>query len=219
VELAVAVTAGGLVAELGTAPLDATLVVGLGTRMGGTGMLGYGVMVLADGDGSADPGRDLLDYGLEDEFEAAAMELGLPIWAGEGSRTVITGSAVPKEPQPWTTVRIVLRAEGPAEGNRLDVGRVLWLADRLGGDALLSYGVWLRAQRALRLDRYILDDAWCEELCGAFSQAVVELGIPPWPVDRIRIQPAHEQPAGWAEERCYRPWPPFSRRFADPTCG
>lgn len=208
-ELAVAVTAGGLVAELGTAPLDATLVEKLGSRMGGTGMLGYGVMVLADGDGSADPARDLLDYGLEDEFEAAASELGLPIW-GEGSRTVVTGSTEPEESPPWTSVRIVLRAEGPATGNRLDVGRVIWLADRLGGDALLSYGVQLRAHRDLRLDRYILDDAWCEELYSAFSLAVAQLGVLPWPIDRIRIQPADEQPAGWAEERRYRPWPPVS---------
>lgn len=214
-ELAVAVTAGGLVAELGTTPLDATLVAGLGVRMGGVGTLGYGVMLLADGDGSADPGRDLLDFGLEVEFEAAAMELGLPAW-DEDSRTVVTGPAEPGQAQPWTSVRIVLSAEGPAEGNRLDIGRVIWLADRLGGDALLSYGVQLRAHRALRLDRYILDDAWCEELCGAFSRAVAELGILPWPISRIRIQPAHERPVGWAEERRYRPWPPLSRH-SDPT--
>lgn len=215
-ELAAAVTAGGLVAELSTAPLNATLVVELGARLDGVGMLGYGVTVLTDGDGSADPGRDLLDYGLQDEFEAAAMELGLPVW-GEGSTTVVTGSAEPEEPQPWTSVRIVLRAEGPAEGNRLDVGRVIWLADRLGGDALLWYGVRLRAHRDLRLDHYILDDAWCEELCGAFSLAVAALGLPPWPIDRIRIQPAHEHPPGWAEERRYRPWPPVSRLSGDPT--
>jgi hypothetical protein len=209
VELAVVVTAGGLVAELGTAPLDATLVTELGARLGGVGMLGYGVMVLADGDGSADPGRDLLDYGLQDEFEAAACGLGLPIW-GEGSWTVITGPADLEERPPWTSVRIVLRAEGPAEGHHLDVGRVIWLAERLGGDALLSYGVQLQADRDLCLDRYILDDAWCEELCGAFSLTVAELGLLPWPIDRIRIQPAHEQPAGWAEERRYRPWPPVT---------
>lgn len=209
-ELAVAVTAGGLVAEVGTAQLDATLIVELGARMRGIGVLGYGVMVLADGDGSADPGRDLLDYGLEDEFVAAAFELGLPVW-GEGSRTVVIGSAVPEEPQPWTSVRIVLRAEGPAGGKHLDVGRVIWLADRLGGDALVSYGVRLRAHRDLRLDRYILDDAWCEELSSAFGNAVAELGVLPWPIDHIRIQPAHEQPVGWAEERRYRPWPPVSR--------
>ena len=217
-ELAVAVAAGGLVAELGMTGLDSTLVTELGVRMRGIGILGYGVMLLTDGDGSAEPGWELLDYGLEDEFEAAASELGLPIW-GEGSRSVAIGSAEPEEPQPWTSVRIVLRAEGPAESKRLDIGRVVWLADRLGGDALISYGVWLHAHRDLRLDQYILDDAWCEELSSAFDMAVAELGILPWPIDHIRIQPAHEEPVGWAEERRYRPWPPVSRRFADPSCG
>jgi len=138
VELAVVVTAGGLVAELGTAPLDPVAIAALGRRLGGTGTLGYGVMLLMEGDGSDDPGKDLLDYGLEDEFESAAGELGLPTWEGSKSRVVITGPADLDEPRPWTCVRIVLQAVGPACGYRIDIGRVVWLADRLGGDALLS---------------------------------------------------------------------------------
>jgi hypothetical protein len=207
VELAVVVTAGGRIAELGTSRLDPALVVQLGARLGGVGILGYGVMLLMNGDGTADPARDLLDYGLEDEFEGAAVELGLPIWDGEESRRIITGPADLEEPPPWSMVRIVLMAEGSAEGIQLNISRVLWLADRLGGDALLSYGVRLRAQRELRLDGYILDDAWCDELCGTFSRAVAELGLLDWPIERITIQPAHEHPASWAEERRYRAWP------------
>jgi hypothetical protein len=211
VEFAVAITAGGLVAELGTAPLEAALVAGLGNHMGGIGVFGYGVTLVIDGDGSEDPGRDLLDYGLEDEFEAAAGELGLPTWDGADSRVAITGPVDPAERTPWTWARIVLLAEGPADRNRLDVGRVIWLADRLGGEALLSYGVRFRAHRDLRLDGYILDDDWCDELRTTFSSAVREWGVLPWPIDRIMIKPANEHPAGWAEERRYRPWPPLTR--------
>lgn len=209
-ELAVTVTAGGPVAELGTAPLDAALVAALGARMGGLGVLGYGVMLVIEGDGTDNPGQDLLDYGLEDEFEAAADELGLPTWEGAASRIVITGPVDLEGPHPWTGVRIVLRAEGPASGNALDIGRLIWLADRLGGDALMSYGVRFSAPRDIRLDGYILDDAWCEELCGAFSQAVNDVGLLAWPIECIAIQPAHEYPVGWAEERRYRQWPPLS---------
>ncbi len=208
-ELAVAVTAGGPVAELGTAPLDPVSIARLGHRFEGTGTLGYGVMLFMEGDGSDDPGKDLLDYGLEDEFESAAGELGLPTWEGSKSRVVITGPTDIHEPRPWTSVRIVLQAAGVAYGSRLDIGRVIWLADRLGGDALLSYGVRFRAHRDLRLDGYILDDAWCDELCTAFSGAVTELGVLAWPIERITIQPANETPAAWAEERRYRPWPPL----------
>lgn len=210
-ELAVVVAAGGLVAELGTTPLDPVSVARLGSRLGGTGTLGYGVMLLIEGDGSDDPGKDLLDYGLEEEFESAARELGLPTWDGSRNRVVITGPADLDEPRPWTCVRIVLRSVGAASGNRLDIGRVVWLADRLGGDALLSYGVRFRAHRDIRLDGYILDDTWCDEICASFSQAVTELGVLPWPIERITIQPAHETPAAWAEERRYRPWPPLTR--------
>ncbi|MGH8905918.1 MAG: hypothetical protein ACRD0K_05265 [Egibacteraceae bacterium] len=210
-ELAVTVTAGGCVTELGTAPLDAALVADLGHRLGGTGLLGYGVMLMVDGDGSEDLGRDLLDFGLEDEFEAAAQELGLPVWHGADHRTVITGPAEPQDPSPWTCTRIVLLAEGPAGGHRLDIGRVVWLADRLGGEALLSYGVRSSADRDLRLDGFILDDAWCDELCASFSRAVDDSGLLAWPIERISIKPAREHPAGWAEERRYRPWPPLTQ--------
>jgi hypothetical protein len=98
-------------------------------------------------------------------------------------------------------------AQGPAEGSRLDVGRVLWLADRLGGEALLSYGARFSASRDLRLDGSILDEAWCDALCEAFSALVSRLGLANWPVDSIEIRPANE-PLAWSEERRYRPWPP-----------
>ena len=215
-ELAVTINAGGLVADLGTEPIQAELVVGLGERLRGVGTLGYGVLVFADGDGSEDPGRELLDYGLEDEFEAAAAELGLPAWDGPGSRVVSTGPSDPGAVPPYTSVRIVMYAEGPADGAHVDVGRVIWLADRLGGDALLSYGVRFHAQRDLRLDGYILDDAWCEELFAAFSSGVADVGLRPWPIQFIRIQPAHERPAGWAEERRYRPWPTVTTSRSGP---
>jgi hypothetical protein len=208
VELTVAINAGGLVAEIGTEQIHAGLVAELGRGFGGIGVMGYGVVLVADGDGSEDPAKDLLDFGLLDEFEAAAAELGLPEWPAPDGRSVTTGPARDGERPPWSSVCIALAAQGPADGKHVDVGRVLWLADRLGGDALLTYGARFSASRDLRLDGSILDERWCDELRGAFSNMVGQLGLLAWPIDSIRIEPANERPAGWAEERRYRRWPP-----------
>ncbi|MBA2575032.1 MAG: hypothetical protein H0V05_00035 [Euzebyaceae bacterium] len=203
-ELEVSVTAGGPVAELGATSVPPQLVTAMASHLGGCSLLGYRVTVTADGDGTDDPAHDLVDFGLLAEFLAAAEELGLPTWDTPGGHSVEIGPADPDQAPPWNRVFVLLSAQGPAGDRVLDAGRVLWLADRLGGEPHLLFGVRLRAERSLRLDDAVLSRAWADGLRERFRAAAQEFGLPAWPVERVRISPAGHFPPAWTEELDFR---------------